>query len=56
MPIPVPKTLTLEQIAEFKAIFKQAYDFELTDEEAIVEGLNLIELIVFILDDETEAS
>lgn len=50
MRIATPQTLTEEQIASFRKLFKDTYGFELTKEEAIEEGLNLIELVALILE------
>lgn len=54
MPIAIPETLTPEQITSFMELFKKTYGFELTEEEAIEEGLNLIKLVAFIIEPDTE--
>jgi len=46
----VPTELSEKQIEEFQQIFKKTYGVDITREEAIEEGLNLIEFVAIVID------
>jgi hypothetical protein len=54
MTIAIPESLTPEQISSFRELFEKTYGFELTEQEAIEEGLNLIKLVAFIIEPDAE--
>jgi len=49
MSIKLPSTLSEEQVAEFKALTLKHYNLELSDEEALQDGLDLIHFVGTVL-------
>ena len=46
----VPTELSDEQIEEYQRIYKQTFGVNITREEAIEEGMNLIEFVAVVID------
>lgn len=45
-----PDKLTKEQVKSFQELFAEKYHINLTEEEAISEAMNLLELVVLFLE------
>jgi len=50
MALAIPTRLTQDQIVEFKELYKQHYDIELTDEEAIEKGVRFLHFMTVIIE------
>jgi len=50
MALVIPTTLDKEQIAEFKRLNKKHFDIELSDEQALKEGVQLLQFVTFVID------
>jgi hypothetical protein len=46
----IPTELRPKSIEEFKRLFLEKYDFELSDEQAKEQGLKLLRLIVVLIE------
>ena len=49
MKLRVPTELSDKQIEEYQRIYKEIFDEDISKEDAIKEGLNLIEFIALII-------
>ena len=50
MKLQVPTELSNEQISEFQKIYFERFEESISREDAIKEGLNLIEFIALVID------
>ncbi|WP_158655183.1 hypothetical protein [Flavivirga eckloniae] len=50
MSLVIPTRLTQEQIVEFKELYKEHYNIELTNEEANEKGVRFLQFITVIIE------
>jgi len=50
MALVIPTNLTNEQIVEFKMLYKKHFNIEMTDEEARREGVQFLQFMTTIID------
>lgn len=50
MALPIPTTLDEKQINEFKALHKKYFNIDITDKQALGEGVRLMQFVILIIE------